>query len=532
MTEVVTGPEIQGELFDYEPGRDMLLFIFGGAYLDEVYDLTEHQLTGAADVLAQAHETIVRVPKEQELKRHEVEVMRWRMYGQDYGAIATELEITGEQARNRTYGFADILQQNLDEHQLAELLAYIRELPEQPEDTAKEEVQGVYDALETLGSTATTAALEEESEVVDEEDGIEDLLGDEDVDLSDMDDEVVEPEDQMPDVPKPKTAKKVMQRADSLRGRYREPAEKNEDPEEDIIRMYLRDIGRYELLDKEGEARLSRRVRAGLAAKAELEAGGTALSSTDRRALNRTIRDGEDAAEEFVNRNLRLVVSIAKKYRSSGLPLLDLVQEGNLGVMHAVEKFDWQKGFKFSTYATWWIKQAIQRGIANTGRTIRLPVHAGDTLARVQRARAQLEMNLGRQATFAELAAEVEIPEDKLVEVFRYMSDPMSLNERLGEDSDTERGDLIGDVSAADPEQEAMRAQITEVVEKMLAILPERERMILILRHGIDRGEPRTLEEVAEYFNLTRERVRQIEARSMSMLRHPSAQVGGREMVE
>ena len=293
--------------------------------------------------------------------------------------------------------------------------------------------------------------------------------------------------------------------------------ERVERDEEDLVRLYLTDIGQYPLLTKDDEVRLAQAIEGGVAARAEMDAGGT-ITPARKRELKRAIKVGDDAERTFVQSNLRLVVSIAKKYQASGLPLLDLIQEGNLGLMHAVEKFDWRKGFKFSTYATWWIRQAITRGIANTGRTIRLPVHAGDTLARLQKARARLELKFGRPATLAELSAEVEMPEDKVTEALR-------------EDGDAELGDVVEDRSAESPFEVAATALLPEEISRLLSPLDEREREILKLRFGLDRGEPRTLEEVGEHFNLTRERIRQIEARAMSKLRHPSSDTGARDLL-
>ena len=307
--------------------------------------------------------------------------------------------------------------------------------------------------------------------------------------------------------------------------------ERVERDEEDLVRLYLTDIGQYPLLTKEGEVRLAQQIEAGVEARTALAAKDDSLAPARKRELKRNLKRGDDAQRTFVQSNLRLVVSIAKKYQASGLPLLDLIQEGNLGLMHAVEKFDWRKGFKFSTYATWWIRQAITRGIANTGRTIRLPVHAGDTLARLQKARSRLELKFGRQATLSELAAEVEMSEEKVTEALRFAAEPLSLSEPLREDGDAELGDVVEDRSADSPFEMAAISLLPEEISRLLAPLDTREREILKLRFGLDRGEPRTLEEVGEHFNLTRERIRQIEARAMSKLRHPSSDTGARDLL-
>jgi len=291
--------------------------------------------------------------------------------------------------------------------------------------------------------------------------------------------------------------------------------ERVERDEEDLVRLYLTDIGQYPLLTKDDEVRLAQAIEDRATAEEELRKPSKEVTPARRRELKRQVRK----------------VSIAKKYQASGLPLLDLIQEGNLGLMHAVEKFDWRKGFKFSTYATWWIRQAITRGIANTGRTIRLPVHAGDTLARVQKAQARLELKFGRPATLAELGAEVELPEDKLIEALRFRAEPLSLSEPLREDGDAELGDVVEDRSAESPFEMAATALLPLEINRLLAPLDEREREILRLRFGLDRGEPRTLEDVGEHFNLTRERIRQIEARAMSKLRHPSSDTGARDLL-
>jgi RNA polymerase sigma factor (sigma-70 family) len=307
--------------------------------------------------------------------------------------------------------------------------------------------------------------------------------------------------------------------------------ERIERDEEDLVRLYLIDIGHYPLLAKDDEVRLAQAIEAGNQARSELEGRPRDLSAPRRRELKRVVRHGADAERTFVQSNLRLVVSIAKKYQASGLPLLDLIQEGNLGLMHAVEKFDWRKGFKFSTYATWWIRQAITRGIANTGRTIRLPVHAGDTLARLQKARIRLELKLGRPPTQRELAIEAEMDEDRVTEALRFALEPLSLSEPLRDDGDAELGDMVEDRSADSPFEVAATSLLPDEIARLLGPLDDREREILRLRFGLDRGEPRTLEEVGVLFNLTRERIRQIEARAMSKLRHPSSDTGARDLL-
>jgi RNA polymerase sigma factor (sigma-70 family) len=304
---------------------------------------------------------------------------------------------------------------------------------------------------------------------------------------------------------------------------------RSEPADQDLVRLYLDSIGKYPLLTKEDEARLSRLIEEGREAKAELATGGMGVAR--KRQLRKAVEEGDRATEDFINANLRLVVSIAKKYQSTDMPLLDLIQEGNLGLIHAVEKFDWRKGFKFSTYATWWIRQAIGRGIDNTGRTIRLPVHAGDQIRRLLRIRGQMEGELGRLPSAAELSKAMQIPEDQVIELLQYGVDPVSLETPIGTDGDTQLGDIVADLSSPSPFDVVADAMLSGEVEKLLAPLEEREREILRLRYGLDRGDPRTLEEVGNVLQLTRERIRQIERMALSKLRHPSADSGAHDLL-
>jgi RNA polymerase sigma factor (sigma-70 family) len=296
------------------------------------------------------------------------------------------------------------------------------------------------------------------------------------------------------------------------------------------VRLYLDGIGQYPLLTKDDEVALSQAIEAGREAAAELQSG-VPLSPARRRELLRLRRDGERAMDAFVNANLRLVVSIAKRYQSAEMPLLDLVQEGNLGLMHAVEKFDWRKGFKFSTYATWWIRQAIGRGIDNSSRTIRLPVHAGDQIRRLLRIRGQIEGELGRTPTPAELAAAMQVSEEEVNYLLQYGAEPVSLESPIGADGETELADIVADLSAPTPFDVVADSMLGDELEKLLSPLDERERQILRLRYGLDRGDPRTLEEVGSELNLTRERIRQIERTALSKLRHPSIESGAHDLL-
>jgi RNA polymerase primary sigma factor len=305
---------------------------------------------------------------------------------------------------------------------------------------------------------------------------------------------------------------------------------RSESQDEDLVRLYLDSIGKYPLLTKEDEFYLSRLIQEGREAKDALEQVGPKQSAR-RRQLLKAVQRGDAATERFINCNLRLVVSIAKRYQSSELPLLDLVQEGNLGLIHAVSKFDWRKGFKFSTYATWWIKQAISRGIDNTGRTIRLPVHAGDQVRRLLRAKRQLEGQTGRTPTFAELAQMLDISERQVIDLLQQGSDPVSLDSKVGPEGDSELGDMVPDLSSPSPFEVVTDAMLSGEVNKMLSVLDDREREILRLRYGFDRGDPRTLEEVGATLHLTRERIRQIERAALSKLRHPSAKNDGRDLL-
>src|SRR5687768_10065362 len=263
---------------------------------------------------------------------------------------------------------------------------------------------------------------------------------------------------------------------------------------EDAVRTYLKSIGRVRLLTKEDEVRLAKGVE-----------------QNDMAAKN-----------ALIEANLRLVVSIAKRYSGRGLTLLDLIQEGNLGLIRAVEKFDWRRGFKFSTYATWWIRQAITRALADQSRTIRIPVHMVETMTRVAKVQRELAQQLGREPLFSELAKELDLPVERVAEILRMGLDPISLEAPVGEEDDSRLGDFIEDVDADQPMAAAVRSLLNSYIGELLDELGDREREVIEMRYGLKDGQPRTLEEVGRAFHVTRERIRQIETRTLARLRHPT----------
>jgi RNA polymerase sigma factor (sigma-70 family) len=288
----------------------------------------------------------------------------------------------------------------------------------------------------------------------------------------------------------------------------------------DLTRRYLTELGSYPLLTAADESRLAQAIADGRAAADRLASGGVA-SRRVRRELEAAVDAADQARRCFIQSNLRLVVSIAKRYQTPGMSLLDLIQEGNLGLMRAVEKFDHRKGFKFSTYATWWIRQAIGRGIADKGRTIRLPSHLMDTLATLSRASATMLKALGREPTARELADETGIPLDKVEAALHAAPDLVSLSAAIGEDGDHELGDLVADPNVEAPFDAAAAAVERSSLRTLLQNLDDRERTVIEMRFGLRDDEPLTLDEVGRQFNLTRERIRQIEAKALTKLRHP-----------
>ena len=291
---------------------------------------------------------------------------------------------------------------------------------------------------------------------------------------------------------------------------------------DDHVKMYLKEIGKVNLLTPEEELSLAKRMADGETAKEQLEEIGEEIDEDTKKQIDLLIADGEKAKKSLAEANLRLVVSIAKRYVGRGMHFLDLIQEGKLGLIKAVDKFDYTKGYKFSTYATWWIRQAITRAIADQARTIRIPVHMVETINILVRVSRQLVQELGREPTPEELAKELNMPVDKVREISKISQEPVSLETPIGEEEDSHLGDFIPDEDAPAPSEAASFVLLKEQLGAVLETLSEREAKVLRLRFGLDDGRARTLEEVGKEFDVTRERIRQIEAKALRKLRHPS----------
>ena len=306
-------------------------------------------------------------------------------------------------------------------------------------------------------------------------------------------------------------------------------------PTNDPVRMYLKEIGKVPLLTAEQEVILAKAIDEGEAATAEIDKAtdnGRKLTSARLRELQRAERHGQLAKKKLIEANLRLVVSIAKRYVGRGMLFLDLIQEGNLGLIRAVEKFDYNKGFKFSTYATWWIRQAITRAIADQARTIRIPVHMVETINKLIRIQRQLLQDLGREPTPEEIGREMEFSPEKVREILKVSQEPVSLETPIGEEEDSHLGDFIEDSDAVVPVDAASFILLQEQLDSVLHTLSEREKKVIQLRFGLTDGHPRTLEEVGREFGVTRERIRQIESKTLSKLRHPSRSQKLRDYLE
>jgi len=381
-------------------------------------------------------------------------------------------------------------------------------------------------------------ALDDEEAQVDDpdlddfDDDLDDVDSDDDEDLDD--DEESEPEDdddedeeerKKPEEPKEKGAFVVRDDDDD------ENLTPSGNPKRrviaagataDPVKDYLKQIGRVSLLNAEQEVDLSERIEAGLYAQHLLDIESDQMDFKRKRELKWAANDGRRAKDHLLEANLRLVVSLAKRYTGRGMLFLDLIQEGNLGLIRAVEKFDWKKGFKFSTYATWWIRQAITRAMADQARTIRVPVHMVEVINKLSRVQRQMLQDLGREPTPDELARELDMPVEKVQEVQKYGREPISLHTPLGEDGDSEFGDLIEDTDAIAPSDAVAFSLLQEQFRQVLETLSPREAGVIKMRYGLEDGQPKTLDDIGRVYGVTRERIRQIESKTMSKLRHPS----------
>mgnify|MGYP001146488456 CR=1 FL=1 len=370
--------------------------------------------------------------------------------------------------------------------------------------------------------------LDEDLDDVDEDDADDEDLDEDDADDDDVEDDEDEEEakSKAPEQPKEKGAYVVSDTDDEEENIIPSGNPKRRviaaGATADPVKDYLKQIGRVNLLNAEQEVDLSERIEAGLYAQHLLDTESDKMDFKRRRELKWAANDGKRAKDHLLEANLRLVVSLAKRYTGRGMLFLDLIQEGNLGLIRAVEKFDWKKGFKFSTYATWWIRQAITRAMADQARTIRVPVHMVEVINKLSRVQRQMLQDLGREPTPDELARELDMPVEKVQEVQKYGREPISLHTPLGEDGDSEFGDLIEDTDAIAPSDAVAFSLLQEQFKQVLETLSPREAGVIKMRYGLEDGQPKTLDDIGRVYGVTRERIRQIESKTMSKLRHPS----------
>ena len=396
-------------------------------------------------------------------------------------------------------------------------------------DVDDDELSDMYDAIRAKGVDIANAedggSAMGDADDLDDEDDEDDLEGEDELD--EEDEELAEARKEAraaseilrSSTPKGKTRKR------SSRARSRRTDSSTVMLTGDPVRMYLKEIGKVDLLTAQEEVNLAMKIEAGTEASKKLEAaenGEIELTRAEQRRLMRIEQVGLEAKQSLISANLRLTVSIAKRYVGRGMLFLDLIQEGNLGLIRAVEKFDYTKGFKFSTYATWWIRQAITRAIADQARTIRIPVHMVETINKLGRVQRQLLQDLGRDPTPEEIGAEMGISADRVREIQKISQEPVSLETPIGEEEDSQLGDFIEDSTAVAPPEAASDSMLREQLEQVLDSLADRERKVIKFRFGLEDGHPRTLEEVGREFGVTRERIRQIESKTLAKLRHPS----------
>ena len=393
---------------------------------------------------------------------------------------------------------------------------------------SEEQLNAVYGILREQGISVVSVDDEDDVAIDSDDDdlgvGADDLDDDlDDDDNEDHDIKVAKRADAEMAAAKPK--KKSRSRTSRSRSRTRGVDASTVMLTGDPVRMYLKEIGKVDLLTAADEVDLAMKIEAGLEASNNLEAaenGEIELTRAEMRRLTRVENVGLEAKQALISANLRLVVSIAKRYVGRGMLFLDLIQEGNLGLIRAVEKFDYEKGFKFSTYATWWIRQAITRAIADQARTIRIPVHMVETINKLVRVQRQLLQDLGRDPTPEEIGAEMDMSADRVREIQKISQEPVSLETPIGEEEDSQLGDFIEDSQAVVPPDAASFSMLQEQLTQVLDSLADRERKVIELRFGLVDGHPRTLEEVGREFGVTRERIRQIESKTLAKLRHPS----------